>query len=69
MLARKYMRRRGLCLLRKAAHAVLIRGEFSRQNLQRHFAPEPRVECQIHFAHPAFAEFRLNLVMTEFCAR
>ena len=64
---RMIQRRRGLCFLRKAAHAVLIRGEFSRQNFQRDFA-RACVLRQIHFAHSAFAELRVNLVMTEFCA-
>ena len=55
-------RRRGAGFLREALHAVRVRGERRRQNLDRDVAIQPGIFCAIHFAHAARADQRLNLV-------
>ena len=39
--------------------------ELFRQDLDRHIAPELRVPCPVHLAHPARAERREDLVGAE----
>ena len=58
-------RRRSFGFLDKPSHSILIRSQFSRQNLQRHLAFELRVLRQIHFAHSTFADLRDNTVMRQ----
>src|SRR2546428_13010161 len=41
-------RRRGSCFLSEAPHAVLIRGEVSRKNLERNLAVKFGVLCEIN---------------------
>jgi len=43
----------GLCFLFEPPHAIFIRSEFSRQDLQSDFAMQARVFSKIHFTHPA----------------
>src|SRR6266508_3090283 len=50
-------RRGSLRLLIKAAHTILIGGNFGGKNLQRDVATQARIFSQIHFAHPARAKF------------
>src|ERR1700730_16341095 len=58
-------RRRGLCFLSEAPHAVLIRGEVSGQNLKRHSTIKFRVSGEINLTHAAFADFRDNRVLSD----
>jgi len=44
-------------------HAIAIRSNIRRQNLQRNFTTEFHVLGQIHLTHPARAEFGDNAVM------
>src|SRR6266568_6996802 len=47
---------RGLCFLSESPHAILIRGEVSRQNLQRNFAIQFCVLCEIDLTHATRTE-------------
>src|SRR5262245_47849852 len=62
-------RRSRLCLLLEAPHALGISRKLSRQELERYFAIEPRVERQMDFAHAAASERSEQLVSTELAAR
>src|SRR5947208_6166173 len=61
--------RRGCCLLIKAPHPILIRGNLGRKNLQRDFAVQSRVFRKIHLTHSARAEQRPAFVAAEFGPR
>src|SRR5881397_1191655 len=56
---------RGRRLLLEAAHSILISSNCCGQNLQRDFAMQTHILCQINFAHATFAEQRANLVTVE----
>jgi hypothetical protein len=56
---------RGRRLLFEAAHSILVSGHFRGENLQRHFAMEPRVFRQINFTHAAFADLGDDAVMSD----
>src|SRR5437870_1826746 len=58
-------RRGGFGLLDEAPHAILILGEFGRQQLERDLAVEPCIFGQVNLAHPARAEFGDNAVMRQ----
>jgi len=61
--------RRGLCLLYKPPHPIVIGGDFGGQNFERYFAIQLRVPHQIlHLAHSAFTNLRADFVTAEFCA-
>ena len=51
--------------LNETAHAVLIRGKISGQNLHRHFAIEFRVLGQIDLTHSARADLRDDAVVRQ----
>ena len=55
-------RRSGAGFLREALHAVMVRRERRRQDLDRDDSIQPGIFCAIHFAHSARAEQRLDLV-------
>jgi hypothetical protein len=58
-----------LRLLDEAPLALRIDDLLPRQNLNGDKAVEASVPGAIHFAHSAGAKYRLNFVLTEFCAR
>ncbi len=58
----------GSGFLREALHAVTVRREGRRQNLDRDGAIQPGILCAIHFAHSARAEQRLDLVRSQLCS-
>ena len=58
-------RRCSLRFLFEAAHSILVSGHFWGQNLQRHFAVEPRILSQIDLAHAAGADLRDDPVMRQ----
>ena len=49
-------RARAARLLLEAAHAVGVHRELRGQQFERHLSPQPRVLCEIDFAHPADAQ-------------
>ena len=49
----------------KAAHALVIFSEILWQKFQRDLAIHARIRSQIHFTHPARAEWLNNLVMAD----
>ena len=55
-------------LLLEARQPLRVAGEFARQHLDRHLAPEPSVLGQPHFAHASGPELLENLVGTGFGA-
>ena len=48
----------------EATEAVFVLGKVSRQDLDRHLAAQVGVVREIHFAHSAGAEQRLDLIPT-----
>ena len=58
-------RRRGRRPLLEAAHSILVSGHFRGENLQRHFAMEPRILRQINLTHAAFADLGDDAVMSD----
>ena len=61
-------RGRGLRFANKTFHAITVRNNVGRQNLQCDFTIEFRILSQIHLAHSAGAELRADFVTAEFCA-
>src|SRR5467141_2159724 len=59
---------RSLGFANEAFHAIRLRRNFRRQNLQRNFAIQLVVTLQILFAHSAFANLRADFVAAEFGA-
>ena len=57
------------CFAFEARHAIGVRRERRRQDLQRDVATQLRIACAIHFAHPAGAEGREDFVGAEARAR
>ena len=55
---------RGRRLLLEAAHPILVSGHVRRENLQRHFAMEPRIFRQINLTHPAGADLGDDAVVS-----
>ena len=55
----------GFGLSDETLHAITIRRDVGRQDLQRHFPIELRILGQIHLAHPAGAEQRGDPVVFE----
>ena len=51
--------------LYETPHPIGICGEFTWQQLKRYFAIESSVLGQVHFSHPARAEFFDNAVMRD----
>jgi hypothetical protein len=45
----------GLGFANKPPHAIAVRGDIRRQDLQRDFAIQFSIVSKIHLAHPAFA--------------
>jgi len=45
-----------LCFLFEPPHAIFVRSQFGRQDLQSDFAVQPRVFSKIHFTHSARAD-------------
>ena len=45
-----------LCFLFEPPHAIFVRSQFGRQDLQSDFAVQPRVFSKMHFTHSAFAK-------------
>src|SRR5438876_8480673 len=56
-------RRRGLCFLSEAPHAVLIRGEVSRQNLERNSTIQIFILGEIDLTHATRTNFGNDAVM------
>ena len=56
---------RGARLDLEPPQAIRIAGVLGRQDLQRDVAPEPRVVREVHLAHAARAEQRLDLVRSD----
>src|SRR5258708_23029116 len=61
-------RGRGLGLLIEAPHAVLIKSNFGRKNLERNSAMHLGVFCEIHLTHSARPNLRADFIATELCA-
>jgi len=59
-------RRGSLRFLLEAPHALLIRGNLSRQNLQGYFPAEFQIFGEKHLAHPALANLCADFVTAEF---
>ena len=45
-----------LCFLFEPPHAIFVRSQFGRQDLQSDFAVQPRVFSKIHFIHSVRAD-------------
>jgi len=58
-------RRSGLGFLDEAAHAIFVCSNVGGQNLESDFAIELCIFRQIHFAHPARAEFGEDAVVRD----
>src|SRR5438445_13652421 len=58
-------RRRGFCFLSEAPHAVLIRGEVSRQNLERNLAVKFGVLCEIDLTHATRTELGNDAIVRQ----
>src|SRR3984893_17337 len=58
-------RRGGLCFLSEAPHAVLIRGEVSRQNLERNLAVKLGVLGEIDLAHATRTELGNDAIVRQ----
>jgi hypothetical protein len=66
---RVIQRRHGPRFSLKSPQALCIPGQGLGQDLDRHLTPQPRITRAIHFAHPARAQGRLNIVRTDLGAR
>src|SRR5437667_3406962 len=58
-------RRRGFCFLSEAPHAVLIRGEISRENLERNLAVKFGVLCEIDLTHATRTELGKDAIVRQ----
>ena len=58
----------GACFLQEAIESLLVSGNFSRENLDRHQAIQLGILRQIHITHPARADLRADFKAAEFCA-
>lgn len=60
--------RRRFRFLHEAMHALIVRGEFRRQDFQRDGSFESRIVGQVDLAHPTGAELGSNLIVPEICS-
>ena len=59
----------GFGFLHKTRHAVLIRSNLGRQNLQSNFAIQFCIPREIHLAHSALAQFRADFITAQLGAK
>src|SRR5262245_23746587 len=50
---------------REAPHTPRVSSKFWWQQLDRHLSPQPRVLGEVYFSHPACAQQRLHLIVTD----